>query len=154
MASYPSLGIELRHKGKEFDESREKKRILGWEGAVRQTFAFTDETDVQPWAAFVGMKDYSGRRANPTAFTLSDIQFHYRWTYLGIENGAWQTFPMTRTGSDQLVAADDTASLPLTNGVGDIEYYYTARIDDAPHFWPTDFALGTYVTNLLNGTSR
>ena len=126
---------------------------MGWEGAVQQTFAFTDEEGVQPWAAFMGMRNYSGRRPDPLAFTLSDIQFHYRWTYLGIENGAWQTFPMTRTGSDQLVAADDTASLPLTNGVGDIEYYYTARIDDAPHFWPTDFALGTYVTNLLNGTS-
>ena len=149
MASYPSLGIELRQKGKAFDESREKKRILGWEGAVKQTFAFTDETDVQPWAAFMGMKDYSGRRPDPSEFTLSDVQFHYRWTYLGIENGAWQTFPMTRTGSDQLVAADETSSLALTNGVGDIEYYYTAQIDDAPHFWPTDFALGSYVTNTI-----
>ena len=149
MASYPPLGIELEHKGKGFDSSREKKRILGWEGALRQTFAFTGTNGVQPWAKFVGMKTYSGIRPAPTTFTLSDIQFHYRWTYLGIENSAWQMFPMVRTGIDKLEPADSSVGLSLTNVPGDIEFYYTAQIDDSPHFWPTDFALGTKVSDKI-----
>ena len=146
MASYPPLGLEFDIPGKQLDETREKKRVLGWEGTLDCCFAFTGQSGACPMAE-IPLSVYTPFGVfGPDDFGIKDIKFNYRWTYLGIDSSGWQTLDMQRTDKTKIRAADPSSGLSLTNETGDIEFYYTMQVTNAPHFWPTDFALGTKIS--------
>ncbi len=159
LVSPPPVEVDILQYGKGYDGSREKSRILGWEGAFTHPFLFVDKTTSTPWCYYAGSKndyiDTSSAEWPASSWSLSNVQFHYRWTYLGIDSTAWKTIPMEQVSGRIQFLAKDGAAIDLSEGLGDIEYYYTAQIDKAPHYDPVDFACGSSVTNTItiDGTS-
>lgn len=146
IVSPPPVEAEFTQFGKGYDESRAKQRILGWEGAFTRYFAFVGKDDMSPWMKYGGKASQYFDGA-PNSWTLSNVKFNYRWTYLGLDSSEWKTIDMIKDGIRFF--AKDNATVDLSEGVGDIEYYYTATIDKAPHYDPVDYACGTVVTNTL-----
>ncbi|MCQ2391654.1 MAG: hypothetical protein MJ240_09550 [Kiritimatiellae bacterium] len=144
LASPPPIEAEFLQYGKGFDDSRAKTRILGWEGAFTYPFAFVGTSNSSPWMRYIGKEStyYSGA---PNNWLLSDVKFHYRWTYLGLDSTAWKTIPMVKDGVKYF--AENGQTVDLSEGLGDIEYYYSAQIDRAPHYDPVDYGCGSAVTN-------
>ncbi len=146
LVSPPPVEAEFVQYGKAYDESRAKHRILGWEGAFTRYFAFVGKDDMTPWMKYKG-KDSPYFNGVPADWTLSNVKFNYRWTYLGLDSSPWKEIDMVKDGVRYF--AKDGAAVDLSEGVGDIEYYYTATIDKAPHYDPVDYACGTVVTNTV-----
>lgn len=144
IASYPPMTAELRRYGEDLDLSLTGADVLGCVGDFDKPFAALGGDGVRPraWGTFI-----TNSSANASSSTMSvkilDAKFHYRWRYLNQVVGAWKEMdltPSTLSSKDWSVSnLTSSALIPLNEGVGDLEYFYTASVD-APYYLTKDYA--------------
>ena len=144
IASYPPMSAELRRYGTDYDESLMGTAVLGCSGDFTQPFLASNGTGVYG-RAFV---DFYTNSATSAPVTLSNPCMMYRWRYLNQIVGDWMEIPFDQTYIDSGNVTTSNlvtmSEIPLTDGVGDIEYYFTAEID-APCYSVRDYANDTAV---------
>ena len=139
IASYPPMTAELHRYGTDYDNSLKGSEVLGCLGDFSVPFqAFQSESSTPlAWVSFVT------NTAASVAAKLSNPQLNYRWRYLNQIVGPWKTitFDQTSINSASVVTSNlvGQTNLMLTDGVGDIEYFYTAQLD-APYYLVRDYA--------------
>ena len=155
LASYPPMMAEFCRYGADYDDSLTGAEVLGCIGDFINPFLASKETGIRGHA-FI---DFYTNTASRLAVTVTNPRMMYRWRYLNqtIEN--WQALPFDQTSLDSITHTTSnlvtTADVPLNNGVGDIEYYFTAELD-APFYSVKDYAFNTsvgYGPNWTEGTT-
>ena len=138
IASYPPMTAEIRCYG-EFDDSLKGADVLGYGGDFENAFLANGGESGKPR---VGV-DFVTNTASSTDVKILNLDIHYRWRYLNQQVGPWKTVPFNVTG---LISSAGPASnvwgragVSLTDGPGDLEYYFVANID-APYFNVRDYA--------------
>ena len=141
IASYPPMTIRFERYGKDYDDSLMGSEVLGCVGDFNVPFLSAGAQDI---CARVNFSWVTNNAAVAQRITLSSPQFHYRWRYLNQLVDDWKTLPLVPYSSrldvdntaTQLVTAVD---VPLNQGVGDLEYFFTADID-AQYYSVRDYA--------------
>ena len=139
IASYPPMTARLHRYGRDYDDSLKGSDVLGCVGDFSAPFqAFQSDASLPlAWLEFVT------NAASLAPAKILNPQFHYRWRYLNQIVGPWETilFDQALTSSTAVTTSNlvGQTGLPLTDGVGDVEYYYTAEID-APYYLVRDYA--------------
>ncbi len=74
---------------------------------------------------------------------MNNPRMLYRWRYLNQIVKDWDALPFDQVSVDSISYTTSnlvtTAEVPLSNGVGDVEYFFTAEID-APYYSDRDYA--------------
>ena len=141
IASYPPMTIRLERYGEDYDTSLKGAEVLGCMGDFNVPFLSTGAKGVRAKAKFSWVTNNADVSQK---IELSSPQFHYRWRYLNQMADDWKVLPLTPTAPSYLV--DNTATqlvsevdIPLNQGAGDIEYFFTADVD-AQYYAEQDYA--------------
>lgn len=141
VASYPPTTVELKRHGSDYDPGQKGSSVLGCTGELTKPFASFRQEDNCPRLAFA----FVTNSAVKAAVTIENPAFHYRWRYLGQVVDAWQTisFDQTSLSSSSTTNFELTTetAIPFTNGVGDLEFFYTAEVN-GHYYRPQDYACG------------
>ncbi len=139
IASYPPMTAILERYGEDYDLSLRGSEVLGCVGDFDLPFLSQGQTAVRP-RAWVRFLRNSGSMA---AVKVRNASLVYRWRYLNQVVTPWQTLPFM---PEEVSSDDSTVSnllgsvgVSLANGVGDLEYYFTADVD-APYYMAQDYA--------------
>ncbi|MBQ6007248.1 MAG: hypothetical protein IJL17_01820 [Kiritimatiellae bacterium] len=139
IASYPPMTARLHRHGTDYDDSLKGSEVLGCVGDFSTPFQAFKSGDSTPLAWFEFVTNSAAR----VSAKILNPQLHYRWRYLNQIISPWETIPFDQSSiSSTSVTTSNLVgqtALPLTDGVGDIEYYYTAEID-APYYLVRDYA--------------
>ena len=139
IASYPPMSAVLCRYGNELDKTMSGVETLGVQGDVDSPFVSIGQMGVRPYAYFYFLTN----SAVTTALKLKDASFHYRWRYLNQIVGDWQTIPFDQDNISSKTYMTSNlvgiTSLSLTNGVGDLEYFFSATLD-APYYQYREYA--------------
>ena len=139
IASYPPMTAEICRYGMDFDTTLSGAEVLGCIGDFTSPFLAFREAGVKGHA-FV---QFHTNAASENAVSLVNTRMVYRWRYLNQVVGSWTDLPFDQTSIDSITFTTSNlvtaADIPLTNGVGDIEYYFTAEVD-APYYKAIDYA--------------
>ncbi len=142
IASYPPMTAVLNRYGKDYDKSLKGAEVLGCLGDFDVPLLSHAETTVRPRARF----HFVTNSGSDVAAKIKDASLVYRWRYLNQVVTPWRTVPFDQDdiSSDSFATSNlvGTASLQLGQGVGDLEYYMTAKID-AQYYAVRDYALGS-----------
>ena len=123
----------INRYGNDYDEELTGAQVQGCVGDLTVPFPSANGANVKPFASY----EFKTNSAveNPK-ITISNPEFVYRWRYLNQITNNWSTIPLQIAPNEQLVADQ---SLNLSDGVGDIEYFF--RVDvDAPYYEVQDYA--------------
>ena len=133
------MTAELRRYGEDYDASLKGADVLGCLGDFTQPFLAYKSNLCFPHA-WLNLVTNS---ASTLALKITNSRFIYRWRYLNQIVDDWKTiaFDQDTISSDALSTSNlvGKVAVPLTDGVGDIEYYYTAEID-TPYYLAQDYA--------------
>lgn len=127
IASYPVMSFSLGTYGLEYDMSRKGKDVLGRIGDFDASFLSVGQEGVRPVAFYEYLTNGAPVRAGVHP-DLKNPRLHYRWRYLTQIASDWQTLPFDMVGSNNTLVAQSGEALSLTNGVGDLEYYFVADV--------------------------
>lgn len=143
VASYPVMSFNLKTYGLEYDTSRRGKEVLGRVGDFNVPFLALDQEGVQPVAFYEHLTNGA-----PVAAVVKPIlknpRLCYRWRYLTQLVGDWQTLPFEIVETNNTLVAQPGATVSLTNGVGDLEYYFVADVSSV-FYSGLDFTFDTKV---------
>jgi len=140
LCSFPPCGAFIHQYGEEYDSRLKGKSVLGRRNDFTEPFLYANETNVLPRAYCTVFTNSTATRP----VTIENALFNYRWTYLNQVTSDWRTIAFSVVSRTQLVAK---TALDLTDGVGDLEYYYTADVD-ASFYQPQNY---TFVKTLAKG---
>jgi len=150
IASFPPMGATLGRHGTDHDSSLTGADVLGCCGDVNAPFLSIGQTNVLPLASFAFLTNTSAT----TAAKILNPTFRYRWRYLNQQISEWKAVPFDPTtitstsyGSTNLVGA---SGLDLNSGVGDLEYFFEAKVD-APYYAYRDYAYSSVVPTIGYG---
>lgn len=133
IASYPPATIELKRHGADYDPALKGKDVIGCTGEFTKPFSAFMQNDTSPRLAF----SFVTNSGSFVAVKFSKPTFNYRWRYLGQVIGDWQSIPFVQTdvSSASTTNFELTTETPIsfTNGVGDLEFFYTAEVN-APYY--------------------
>lgn len=132
IASFPPMSAQIETQGV-FDPSLEGSEVLGTIGDFSSPFLSVGQGNVNPHASFFYITNNC--TAVSKTITVKNPRFHYRWRYLKQVIGEERVLPLLIDGTQ----LSTTGSLLLDNGVGDVEYYFTADVE-APYYKPVDYA--------------
>ena len=132
IASFPPMSAHIETQGV-FDPSLEGSEVLGTIGDFSSPFLSVGQGNVNPHASFFYITNNC--TAVSKTITVKNPRFHYRWRYLKQVIGEERVLPLLIDGTQ----LSTTGSLLLDNGVGDVEYYFTADVE-APYYKPVDYA--------------
>ncbi len=141
IASYPPMTAEINRYGNDYDEELSGASVMGCTGDFDSAFHSYLGKAMQSsvWISF------QTNNSQAKAVVLSDLKLNYRWRYLNQIIGPWKQigFNPASINSSSMSTSNVVANsgIPLTDGVGDIEYYFTAKIS-APFYSVKDYALG------------
>ena len=163
VASYPPTTVKFDRVGDDYDPSLSGTSVLGCVGDFNKPFVTYADSSVNGQVHFSWVTNFQNTTQN---LTLSKPFLNYRWRYMDQKVNPWKTVVMTtnenvtaqatvrfQTASSctQLVTV---AGVPLSDGVGDLEYFYTATFS-GPYYLPRDYANDTAVGfGLLPGSSK
>jgi len=141
IASYPPMTIQLSRYGEDYDASLKGSEVLGCMGDFNMPFLANGASDVLAKASFSYVTNFQGATQ---VIRVSSPQLHYRWRYLNQITDKWSTLSfspsstafLTDSTATQLVT---TTGIPLNQGVGDLEYFFTADLD-AQYYLVRDYA--------------
>ncbi len=139
VVSYPPVEVEIKQYGK-YDSTRRGPAVLGQEGTFNVPFPHGGQSGVKPLAYYEG-KTCPYDETSIDHFNITSPKFYYRWRYLNQIIGPWTQMNLNKSGNSKLVAPR-TASIDLSKGIGDVEFYYTLNMTKAPHYEPYDFCVG------------
>ncbi len=144
IASYPPMTAELHRYGADYDDTLKGVEVLGMPGDFNVPFIANGDTGVvgRAWATFLT------NSASKLATTLKNPRMVWRWRYLDQKVTDWSELRFDQPNMSSLTSATSnlvtTSTLPLNNGVGDIEYFFAADLD-APYYAVRDYAFTTAV---------
>ena len=144
IASYPPMTAELRQYGTEYDPSLKGADVLGCLGDFTQPFLANGSMHIFPHAWVNLVTNSAVDVTNPTfALNITNTRMIYRWRYLEQFVGDWKTIAFDQDNISSVSFSTSNlvgkTAIPLTDGVGDIEYYYLAEID-TPYYITQDYA--------------
>ena len=131
------MSFDLRTFSSGYDDSLKGAEVIGVLGDMSEPFLSFGQEGVKPRAYF----EYLTNGASRVKPRLSNPLFHYRWRYLGQIIGNEQVIPFSTVNTTQLVAQAEHF-VSLQDGVGDIEYYFTADVESV-FFNCLDYTFGT-----------
>lgn len=144
LVSYPPTKAEIEQYG-EIDDTRTGAQVLGLVTAAKKKFPVYNETNASMQCS-MRLYDNAGisnayaqaGEAVPDGFGAIDYDLflHYRWRYHDYKKPVgWPATalfsPVSTNGT--LVHCETTDPISFTNGMGDVEFYYTANIR-APYY--------------------
>ena len=139
IASYPPMAAALYRYGTDFDESLKGENVLGCPGDFTIPFLAYSGEGAKVHAYF----DFFTNTATKTASIINNPRVMYRWRYLNQIVGEWNSVPFDQARISSTTYATSnlvtTLDVPLTDGVGDLEYYFVADVD-APYYGVADYA--------------
>ena len=163
IASYPPAAIRLDRYGGPYDPSLTGTSVIGCVGDFDKPFLSYADTSVNTRLHFSWVTNFQGTAQN---LRLTQPRLNYRWRYLDQKISDWKYILLTTNknvtiagrvnfldfpANTQLVSV---AGIPLTDGVGDLEYFYTANVV-APYYEARDYANDSAsVFGLVPGTTR
>ena len=135
------MTIQLSRYGEDYDASLKGSEVLGCMGDFNMPFLANGASDVLAKASFSYVTNFQGATQ---VIRVSSPQLHYRWRYLNQITDKWSTLSfspsstafLTDSTATQLVT---TTGIPLNQGVGDLEYFFTADLD-AQYYLVRDYA--------------
>lgn len=142
------MTIKLERYGESYDPLLTGTSVIGCVGDFDKPFLSYADTSVNTHLRFSWVTNFQG---TAQSLTLSLPRLNYRWRYLDQKVNDWKTINMTTNknvttagrveflkfaANTQLVSV---AGIPLADGVGDLEYFYTASVS-APYYAPRDYA--------------
>ncbi len=141
IASYPPVTVRLNRRGNDYDPSLKGKDVQGIHGDFSSPFFAFSQDGITAFLSFDWIRNFTNVTQK---IEVTNPRLNYRWRYLGQVVGEWQSIALSPekctwlgdSSATQLVSA---VSLPLTNGVGDVEYFYTVDLS-APYYKPVDYA--------------
>ncbi len=139
IASYPPMTAILERYGEDYDPSLRGSEVRGCIGDFDVPFLSQRQTAVRPraWVRFVR------NSGSAVAARVKNASLVYRWRYLNQVVTPWRTllFKPEEVFSDDSTVSNllGSVDVPLENGVGDLEYYFTADVD-APYYVAQDYA--------------
>ena len=136
VASFPAMSFNLHTFAPEYDRELTGSEVLGVIGDLNSPFLSSSQEGVGAHAYF----EYLTNGASRVVPSLSNAKFHYRWRYLNQSVGTWKELPMGISDTTQLVAQVGS-SIALGEGVGDLEYYFTADVSSV-FFSCLDYTFG------------
>ena len=151
IASYPPATIKLERYGDPYDPSLTGTSVIGCVGDFDKPFLTYADTSVNTRLHFSWVTNFQGVAQE---LRLSAPRFNYRWRYLDQKVNDWKYVTLTTNKNvttagrvDFLSFASNTqlvsvAGIPLADGVGDLEYFYSATVT-APYYAPRDYANDT-----------
>ena len=147
IASYPPATIRLKRHGQDFDPALQGSDVIGSMGDFNVPFVSLGQANVLTSCNFEWVTTFQGTTQK---IIVENPSFHYRWRYLKQKVSEWKKLPLSPTRVEFLTAPDATqlvssVSMPLGEGVGDFEYFYTMDIRTAPYYLPRDYANDTAV---------
>lgn len=141
IASCPPTTVELKRHGSDYDPGQKGTSVLGCTGELTKPFASFRQEDNRPRLAFA----FVTNSASKLAVKIENPMFHYRWRYLGQVVDAWRTISFDQVTLSSLSTTNfeltTSTAIPFTNGVGDLEFFYTAKVD-GPYYVAQDYACG------------
>lgn len=150
IASYPPTTVKLERYGDSYDPELGGTSVIGCTGDFDRPFLSYADQKVNTQLHFSWVTNFQGIAQD---LRLSDPEFWYRWRYLDQKVNDWQSIPLTTdknnsaTDSAYIEFEEDStitqlvsvAGIKLADGVGDLEYYYTARTS-CPYYRIRDYA--------------
>ncbi len=152
IASYPPMGARFKRDGHDYDPSLRGVAVLGNIGDFDKPFLTYKDSSANVHTHFEWVTNFQG--APLLQIQLARPELHYRWRYLSQRIDEWKTIALTTNENVTTAArvefpkfAQNTklvsvAGLQLGQGVGDLEYYFTAQVT-APYYAPVDYANDT-----------
>ena len=140
VASYPVMSFDLHSYAPEYDCSLKGPDVVGVIGDFTIPFLSVNKADARPHAYYECLTNGSSL-LRPV---LSNPEFHYRWRYLNQVLGNWKTVPMSLVPDSSHIEAPTGSAVDLTDGVGDLEYFYTADVSSVFYNCP-DYAFDTSI---------
>ncbi len=144
IASYPPMYARLHRYGEDYDDGLSGAQVIGFLGDFDQSFLSCKggKVNARAWVEFV-------RNSGSTLESkILNPRLIWRWRYLNQVINPWQSlaFDQTDVSSKNLVTSNlvTVAGIPLGDGVGDIEYFFTAEVS-APYYLVKDYAFDTAV---------
>ena len=139
MVSYPAMRGYLFRYGDELDMSLKGSSVLGVLGDFNKPLLSFHEEGIRGRLYF----SFLTNTATTVTAKINNPRMIYRWRYLNQKVGDWKELPFDQTSIDSSSYSTSNlvtlADVPLTDGVGDLEYYFTAELD-APYYAPRDYA--------------
>lgn len=148
IASYPPMTVNLERYGEPYDPSLTGTSVIGCVGDFDKPFLTYADSSVNTMLHFSWVTNFQD---TAQTLILSSPRLNYRWRYLDQKVNDWKTVNLTtnktvtlpgrveflkNAANTQLVSV---AGIPLADGVGDLEYFYTANIS-APFYAARDYA--------------
>ena len=146
IASYPPMTIRLERYGEDYDASLVGAEVLGCLGDFNVPFQAVGQNGVQ---AKIKIAWVANNVNEEQKIIVNNPKFHYRWRYLNQFVPEWSTLdfsPSTPsyTADSSATQLVTTVDHTLNQGVGDLEYYFTADLD-AQYYSARDYANDTFV---------
>ena len=146
IASYPPMTIRLERYGEDYDSSLKGAEVLGCLGDFNVPFQAAGQNGVQAKIKFSWVTNNVNEEQK---IIVKNPKFHYRWRYLNQLVPEWSTLdfsPSTPSYTEDSSATQlvTTVAHTLNQGVGDLEYFFTADLD-AQYYSPRDYANDTAV---------
>ena len=140
------MTIRFERYGDDYDASLVGANVLGCIGDFNVPFQAAGQNGVQARIKFAWMTNNVNVSQE---IKVTNPKFHYRWRYLNQVVPEWQTLDFTPSAPSYLDDASATQLVTTVNhtlnqGVGDLEYFFTADLD-AQYYSVRDYANDTAV---------
>ena len=140
------MTIRFERYGDDYDDSLVGANVLGCIGDFNVPFQAAGQNGVQARIKFAWM---TNNVKVSQEIKVTNPKFHYRWRYLNQVVPEWQTLDFTPSAPSYLDDASATQLVTTVNhtlnqGVGDLEYFFTADLD-AQYYSVRDYANDTAV---------
>ena len=139
IASYPPMTANIHRYGEDYDTSLGGVDVLGCLGDFEKPFLACGLESPRPRA----WVDFVTNSGSSTAIKILNPKLHYRWRYLNQVVDDWTSVPFDQATITSTAGYASnilgTAGVSLSNGSGDLEYFFTAEVD-APYYLVRDYA--------------
>ena len=136
------MTAELCRYGMDYDEELKGASVLGCIGDFSSPFLSYQAPDIKGHAYV----NFLRNEASALAVVVSNPRMVYRWRYLNQIVGDWHILPFDQVivDSNSYMTSNlvSSANIPLNDGVGDLEYYFTAELN-APYYIVKDYAFSS-----------
>ena len=149
IASYPPATVRLKRYGEDYDTELTGYDVIGCVGDFDKPFISHLDSSVNTRLHFEWVTNFQDTVQN---LRVSAPRLWYRWRYLDQKVNPWQQVVLTTNKNTTASGVVDfqtnpvntqlvsVAGIPLSDGVGDLEYYYSATVR-APYYAPRDYSL-------------
>jgi len=147
VASCPPMTVKLNRQGEQYDQRLRGAQVLGCIGDFDKPLLSAADKMANAYATCSWVTNSLGAEM---PLRLTNALFHYRWRYLDQKINPWQAVAMTTAHDAPTAGSVDfrqyplstnlvtVTGIPLPDGEGDLEYYFTAMVD-APYYEPQDY---------------